>query len=39
MESDLRIEHRAIVVDEIGADELMSGLSGSKAELNRSLPS
>lgn len=34
---DLRVEHRAVVVDEAGADELMSGLGGSKAELNDAL--
>lgn len=35
--SGLRVEHRAVVVNEAGADELVSGLSGSQAELNHSL--
>lgn len=35
--SGLRVEHRAVVVNKAGADELMSGLSGSQAELNDSL--
>lgn len=36
-ESDLRAEHRAVVVDEAGADELVSRLGGSEAELDDSL--
>lgn len=36
-ESDLRAEHRAVVVDEAGADELVSRLSGSEAQLDDSL--
>lgn len=32
--SGLRVEHRAVVVNKAGADELMSGLSGSQTELN-----
>lgn len=35
--SGLRVEHRAVVVDEAGGDELVSSLSGAKAELHYSL--
>ncbi len=34
LESDLRAEDGAVVVDEAGGDELMSRLCGSKAELH-----
>lgn len=34
---DLRVEHRAVVVDEAGGDELMSGLCGAKTELHHML--
>lgn len=34
---DLRVEHRAGVVDEAGADELVSGLGGPQAELHHPL--
>ena len=36
-EEDSRAEHRAVVVDEVGGDELMSGLCGAKAELHHPL--
>lgn len=34
---DLRVEHRAVVVDEAGADELVSRLGGPQAELHHPL--
>lgn len=37
LQSGLRVEHRAVVVNKARADELMSGLSGSETELNDSL--
>lgn len=33
----LRVEHGAVVVDEAGADELVSGLGGPQAELHHPL--
>lgn len=32
--SDVRVEHGAVVVNEVCGDELMSGLCGAKTELN-----